>query len=157
MPALCAPWTGETRAHEAMSPPRASTLDVDVVLASTRGDWTSREDAAARFIKVWDFASARAAELYATTTAIEGRGNGKVLGVSTLTRHLRRRATSHAPYLSRRRPNLKRRRGDGGDGGGFRLCREALRRRGRLNAQTERAVDGVMYKVLRTHTWHAKR
>jgi hypothetical protein len=111
---------------------------------------------APRFVRVWDYAAARAAETHAVRCAIE-RG-GRRLGVASLARHLRRRATSHAPRLERRRPNLKRRNERDGEKEGFKRCRGALRRRGRMHEVRFKAGEsGESYRVTRTHAWHAKR
>ena len=102
----------------------------------------------------------RPAPRHARAREAIGRARGRGAGAHSLARHLRRRATSHAPRVVRRRPNLKRRRGDGGDA--FRRCRRAVRRRGRLH--DARVVNGdgggggnEGARTMRTHTWHAKR
>jgi len=111
---------------------------------------------APRFVRVWDYAAARAAETHAVRCAIE-RG-GRRLGVASLARHLRRRATSHAPRLERRRPNLKRQNERDAEKEGFKRCRGALRRRGRMHEVRFKAGEsGESYRVTRTHAWHAKR
>lgn len=128
------------------------------VLALAPDDGASAErkrGSGTKFLRVWDFAAARAAELLATTSAIEER-TGKKLGVQSLPRHLRRRARSFAPRVTRRRPNLKRTR-EGRAGDAFRRAREATRRRGALNARRRLNDDGNEVKTLRTHVWHAKR
>ena len=133
--------------------------DRAAVVVANRGESTGAETSTPKFVRVWDYASARASEIYATTEAI-GRARGRGAGAHSLARHLRRRATSHAPRVVRRRPNLKRRRGDGGDA--FRRCRRAVRRRGRLHDARVVSGDGggggnERARTMRTHTWHAKR
>ena len=124
---------------------------MDVVVVADARD----ASATPRYVRVWDFVAARARELRATTRAIEGR---RALGVETLARHARRRATSHAPRATRRRPNLKRRRAAAaGEDATTEGCRRRARRRGRLNAARTRAGGGTAVKALRAHAWHAKR
>ena len=112
---------------------------------------------APRFIRVWDYAAARAAETHAVRCAFERKGQR--LGVASLARHLRRRATSHAPRLERRRPNLKRRNETYGKEEGFKRCRRALRRRGRMHEVRFKGGESgeESYRVSHTHAWHAKR
>ena len=141
--------SGEDRA---VSSVEASAMTTTTV--STTGGRAGKT--APRFVRVWDYVAARAAETHAVRCAIE-RG-GRRLGVASLARHLRRRATSHAPRLERRRPNLKRRNERDGEKEGFKRCRGALRRRGRMHEVRFKAGEsGESYRVMRTHAWHAKR
>ena len=135
-------------AMRVVAPTRQGTDAVSGVETATR---------APKFLRVWDFARARSAELCATTSAIEAR-TGTKLGVASLARHLRRRARSFAPRLTRHRPNLKRLRASAGGGTeAFRKARAAMRRQGVIGARRAEGRDTLAVRVLRTHVWHAKR